>query len=180
MQWIGALALLGCSALVAAVTPSDAVAQAPFRTELIPGGQVDGRTISGELLDVRLAEEITDGVWSAEGNWLILDLEVEARKRDETLWYARLERADGVQFRSSERPASLRDQGLSAGLPVRGSLVFELSDQTLGQKVRVDIGTVVADPRADSLLSLEIDLAELTPVQEAQLLPTEPVEQGSD
>lgn len=177
-SWIGGVALLLLAAGVAAVIPTDAATEAPFRTELITGEKVETRAIAATLLDVRLADVAELDGWSASGTWLVIDVEIEATREEESLYYVHLEQTDGTKFRASERPESLLDERLSPGLPLRGSVAFELPKHMRDESVRVDFGTMLADARADGLLSLEVDLASLESLPVAELLGTEPGIQG--
>lgn len=179
-SWIGGVVLLLLAAGVAAVIPSHAATEAPFRTELVADERVETRTIAATLLDVRLADVAESDGWSAPGTWLVIDVEIEATSEEESLYYVHLERSNGTKFRASERPDSLLDERLSPGLPLRGSVAFELPEHMRGESVRIDFGTMLVDPRADGLLSLEVDLSSLEPLAVAELLRTEPGTQGDE
>ncbi|GAA5149560.1 hypothetical protein GCM10025768_12970 [Microbacterium pseudoresistens] len=169
LPWAVGAALLVLAWLAVAIAPTDAQTEQPFRTTMPLGEQVSTRSLAGTLIDVRLTDRLLFGRWTAEGTWLVLDLELEATTAPESLRWAELERPGGEKYRATERIDSLLDEPLSAGIPQRGVLVFELPESARGEHVRVDLGAMLADTRADGLLSVEVDLAELDAMPELRL-----------
>lgn len=70
--WSAGIAMLLLAGVLAALTPSNAATEVPFRTELVVDEQVETRTIAATLTDVRLADEVTAGQCSVPGIWATL------------------------------------------------------------------------------------------------------------
>lgn len=161
--WLAGAAMIALAWAAVALAPTDAETEAPFRTTMPIGEHVEARTLAGTLVDVRLADRLESGEWEAEGTWLVLDLALETVDEPAALRWAQLQRPDGRGHRATERIESLLDEALSAGIPLRGVLVFELPADARTETVRVDLGPMLADTRADALLSVEVDLSALEP-----------------
>lgn len=157
---------------VALVTPDDDQAQAPFVTEVTIGERGIGRNIDVTVLDVRRADAVSVDDWSAEGNWLVVDLEA-ASVISETgilLSHAQLE-IDEVRYRASDRPDSLAGHPLTLGIPRIGSIAFELpADVDSGEAV-LELA-INGETRLDSVIVMPIDLGEVPHERETELLET--------
>ncbi len=169
---IGA-ALVAAAWGVAVITPAEDAEEAPFPVAVEVGDRGVGRNVAITVTDVHRAESISAGEWSAEGNWVVVDLEAEAVVSEfgALLALATLE-VDGRTFRASERPESLLRGSLSVGIPQSGSLAFELPDGVTGGSGMLRLG-VAPDPRLDSVITLAIDLDDVPVERAAELQPTE-------
>ena len=97
------------------------------------------------------------------GVWVVVDASVEANVTESIFGYARLKVGD-VTYSASTRPdrATIAATGLSVGIPWTGPLMFELprplvtgdAARTAELQLAVD-----ADPRADSMLVMPVDLS---------------------
>lgn len=170
--WAVGAALVVAAWGVAAVTPPDDAATNPFPVNVSVGEHGVGRNIAGTVTDVRRAETVSAGGWSADGNWVVVDLDIEAVVSE---FGVRLNRAtldlDGRTYSASERPDSLRSAPLSVGIPRSGSLAFELPDSAAGGDAVLRLG-LDADERLDSVIVLELDLADIEVDNETALVET--------
>ena len=114
---------------------------------------------------VQAAESVSakgfgDRIWTADGNWLVVDLVASARVEAASLGLATLT-VDGRTWTASERPTSMRQEWLQPGLGRSGSLAFELpaSLRSGAGQLRLGMGSLGAE--LDSQLVLPIDLGEL-------------------
>ncbi len=165
---IGA-ALVAAAWGVAVITPAEDAEEAPFAVAVEVGEPGVGRTIAITVSDVRRAENVSAGEWSAEGNWFVVDLDAEAVATEfgTLLALATLE-VDGRTFRASERPDSLLRSPLSVGIPVSGSLAFELPDGLTAGSGVLRFGAST-DVRLDSVITVAVDLADAPVAREAEL-----------
>jgi hypothetical protein len=171
--WAIGAALVATAWGVAAVTPPEEAAESPFPVAVAVGERGEGRNLAITVDDIHRAESVSAGEWTAEGNWVVVDLDAEAVVSEfgTLLTLATLE-VDGRTFSASERPESLLRGPLAAGIPRSGSVAFELADD-------VDAGTAVltfgldTDPRLDSVIVLECDLGEIEIQSDAALEPTD-------
>lgn len=167
-----AAALVTGAWFVALITPTEDDAVRPFVTQMQTGAEASGRNLSVTLLDVRRAETVSAGDWSADGNWLVVDLEAQAiiEERGGALVLATLE-IGGTTYQASERPESLFEASLAAGISTSGSLAFELPASVTGGAAVLRLGQR-SDPRLDSQLEYSFDLADLEGTADAELLAT--------
>ena len=172
--WAVAAGLLVAAWFVALVTPGEEQAQSPFVVAAEMGETTTGRNIAATVIDIRRAAEIredSDG-WAADGNWLVIDLEV-ASVTSEAL--TRLDHAivevDGVRYSASDRPDSLARAALAAGIPQAGSLAFELPADLESGPAVLELA-LRSDPRLDSMIVLHFDVADASPVPQAELRET--------
>lgn len=171
--WAVGAGLVATAWGVAVVTPAEDAEEAPFPVTAEVGERAVGRNLAVTVTDVRRAEGVGTDEWSAEGNWVVVDLEAEAIQSEfgTLLTLVTLE-VDGRTFRASERPESLLRGGLSVGIPLSGSVAFELPEELDSGEAILTFG-LDTDPRLDSLLVLDIDLAAIDVAREARLRPTE-------
>ncbi|WP_109209021.1 MULTISPECIES: hypothetical protein [Microbacterium] len=173
VAWSLGVGFIVAAWFVALATPDEQQAQSAFAVAAAVGEEATGRNVAVTITDLRRASEVSAGGWSAEGNWLVVDLDAAAVVAEENahLNHAMLE-IDGVRFSASDRPDSLSRAALSAGVPVSGSLAFELPEG-------LDAGTgtlelaLAADTRLDSMIVLEVDLGEVAEVTTAELAASE-------
>lgn len=175
-RWVGWAvggALIAAAWGVALITPPEDAFERPFPVTVEVGERGEGRNIAITVRDVRRAETVSAGEWSAEGNWVVVDLEAEAviSEFGTLLTLATLE-VDGRTYSASERPDSLRRGSLAVGIPRSGSLAFELADDVEPAEAVLTFG-LDTDPRLDSLIVVPIDLRESDVEADAELQPTE-------
>lgn len=176
MRWVsGAIgaALVAVAWGVAAITPTEDSAEDPFPVTVAVGERGEGRNIAVTVDDIRRAETVTAGEWTADGNWVVVDLDAEAvvTESGTLLTLATLE-IDGRTFSASERPESLRRASLAVGIPQSGSVAFELPADVRGGEGVLTFG-LDTDPRLDSLIVLDVDLDAIEIEEEAALLATD-------
>jgi hypothetical protein len=174
-RWIAAgigAALVTTAWFVALATPTEDDAVTPFTVQMQPGEQTSGRNLAVTLREVRRADSVTAGDWTADGNWVLVDLEARAIHEEfgSALVLATL-RIDGVTYQASERPESLFEQTLAVGIPKTGTLAFELAESVTGGTAVLNLG-LRSDTRLDSLLEYSFDLETVDVTSEGDLIPT--------
>lgn len=169
--WPIGVGLVVAAWFVALATPGEEQAQAPFRVTATLGEQAVGRNIAVTVTDVRRASGVDAGGWSTEGNWLVIDVDAQSvlSEAGASLGHAMVE-IDGVRFSASDRPLSLVDHPLATGIPVTGSLAFELPDELTSGAGTLELAVDGTDTRLDSMIVLPFDLAEVAVVGETALL----------
>lgn len=179
LPWVVAVALLVGAGVVVALEPSEQLAQGPFVVDVGLGEQGTGRTIEATIHDVRVAErvelETSDGWTGAtEGVWVVAD--VTAQSLLDSAGVQGFLLVGDNEFRGSERldTEGLESAVLSPGIPVTGTLVFEIPRELLAQahSARVMVG-LSPDWRLDSIIATTVDLSSLTV---ATSTPASPVE----
>lgn len=173
-SWSIGTGLVVAAWFVALVTPGDDRVQDAFRLETAVGSAVTGRNIAVTVHDIRRTERVSAGGWSAEGNWVVVDLDaasIVSESSTSLLRHAELV-VDGVRFRASERPRTLFGMPLSAGVSQSGSLAFELPDELDGGDAILEIA-LPRDTRLDSMIVVPFDLAAITRRAEIELRETE-------
>lgn len=157
---------------VALVTPGEERVTSPFPVTAAVGDEGAGRNIAVTVTDMHRAAEVTAGGWSAEGNWLVVDLDVASVVSESGTLLSHLELVvDGVRYGASERPESLRRAGLSAGIPRSGSLAFELPEDLIDGDAVLELA-IDGDTRLDSMIVVPFDLADVPDVGAAELTET--------
>ena len=172
MQWAVGIGLVVAAWGVAAITPVEERREAPFEVRAAVGEAGVGRNIAVTVDDVSRSEKVTSGRWVMEGNWIVVDLDVAAVTSESGVKLGNIALVvDGVTFSASERPPSLRNAALHAGVPQSGSVVFELpKDLDSGRgEIRFSLNT---NDRLDSVIVVPIDLSELSTVKNAELVKT--------
>lgn len=160
-----AVALIAVAFVVRLTQPSDAQQLEPFVTTVEVGQSAEGRDITLTVNDAYLADRLTTSTWTGEteGVWLVVDATIGSKLESESP-YATL-RADGVEWRSSDRAGDSSLGGLvDAGLPQTGSFVFELPksliDTDAGRHVTVRFANSLV-VQLDSAFDLPLDLSTL-------------------
>ena len=156
----------------AAVTPGEEESQAPFPVAAAIGEPATGRNLTATVTDVRRTAQVVaaDG-WKAEGNWLVVDLQAgSVISEGGVIKHAILE-IGGVRFSASDRPESLLDTAMTAGLPQTGSLAFELPQDLTTGAGTLELALAL-DVRLDSVIVLSFDLADVPVVDEAEVIET--------
>ena len=159
--WAIGAGLLVAAWFVALVTPGEDQTQSPFPITVAVGEEGVGRNIAATVTDIRRVGELTAGDWSDEGNWLVVDLDVASVVSEfgVLLSFAEIS-VDGVRYGASERPDSLRQEGLAAGIPRSGSLAFELPDDLETGEAVLQLA-IDGDTRLDSVIVVPFDLADV-------------------
>ncbi|MGX5695493.1 hypothetical protein ACWKWP_04775 [Agromyces soli] len=180
-RWVPAVAgaaLLVTAWGVAALTPDEEAAEQPFVVQAPIGERGEGRNLAVAVLGVRAADAVVNGGWSAEGEWLVVDLEAEAVQSDIKSAFNRVSLDLGDRrYQASERPPdSLFEQPLSVGVPLAGSVAFELPRGALAELQQDDPGAELVlrfglerDDRLDSVIETRVPLDGLERIDEAEI-----------
>lgn len=175
MPWLLTLALLCGAWAVVKLTPPDDADQAPFVTTAEIGELAVARNLAVTVTDVHAARRVTDaGGWSADGTWLVVDLEAAAQVSQEAANLAIAELSIGGRtFTATDRGTTFVMHPLVTGVPRSGSLAFELPDDALTGnallRIAVTSGALGGVP-LDGMIELPIDLDELPVEAEVELL----------
>ncbi|WP_153006638.1 hypothetical protein [Leucobacter sp. G161] len=168
--WVVGLALLALASLLLRVVPSAADSEQPFVVSAEPGETAVGRTIEVTVSDVMFADTLRSGGWEQQANWLVVDISAEAAGADASTYLGRVALVlhggpDGDrEYRASERFPSLTTDPLIVGVPLAGSLAFELPAGAAGH-ASLELAEH-ADTRLDSLLRFDVDLDAVERLQE--------------
>ncbi|WP_019181805.1 hypothetical protein [Microbacterium yannicii] len=172
--WPIGVGLVVVAWFVALVTPGEDQAQAPFHVTAAVGEPATGRNLNVTVTDIRRAGEVSAGGWSAEGNWLVVNLAAASVLSESGAQLAHVELVvDGVRYRASERPASLLQQQLAAGIAQSGSVAFELPVGITNGNAVLELALEGVDTRLDSMILVPFDLAEVTDAGATELAATE-------
>ncbi len=159
----GAAALIVLAFAVARTEPGEGVSFAPFVSRVEQGQLGEGRDVQAVVDRAVLADVVEVGSWTGEttGVWLVVDARM-ATTESPGLAAAELRVGDRM-WRPSTRPSSgaLQMTALAAGLPMRGSFVFELPAELLAEPVAAHAVLQLAtdtDSRLQSVVELELDL----------------------
>ena len=172
--WAIGITLLVAAWGVTKVTPGPEFTEASFVTEARLGERAVGSELIVTVDDVVLVTTASDRRgWTAEGDWLVVDLALSAKTSEERalLGTATLE-ADGRTYRASERPESLLSEPLGAGITTTGSLAFEVPEEVTGSEATIRFASKAGDVRLDSVIEMTLDLAELPREDARELRPT--------
>lgn len=173
LGWLAGLAMVAAAAAIGQATLNDGQEQGPFPVAATIGESAVGRTFAVTVDAVRMADAVTGPRgWHASGNWLVVDLEAEARETETASILELMDlRAGGVTYSASERPDSLVDTPLSVGMARAGSIAFELPETVTAGEAVLRFGRTAED-RLDSIVELRLDLAALERVPTAELRET--------
>lgn len=155
---IGAALLVG-AALVHLVEPPEEIRQGPFEVSVQQGQNGVGRNIEVTFENLRFAETVESPdqfepwVGETEGTWLVVD--IVAQSRVEPVAVRSVLLIDGLQISGSPRgdDAGLERAALSPGLPIAGSLLFEVPSELLELSEARVLVMVNTDWRLDSAIS---------------------------
>lgn len=161
LPWLlTAVLLAGAWVIVKATLPVDA-AQEPFVTTATLGEAASARNLVTTVTDVHAARSVTDATgWSADGDWLVIDLEAAAQVTQEgaSLRTATLVIGDRT-FTATERGTTFLNQALVTGVPRSGSLAFQLPDDAWTEHATLRLG--LGTPVLDGVIEMGIDLSDL-------------------
>ncbi|SBS72372.1 hypothetical protein [uncultured Microbacterium sp.] len=172
LTWTLGVAFVVGAWFVAFATPPEDAREAPFVVTASVGEQATGRDIVATVEGLRRADTLIDGGWSAEGNWLVVDLSISSRVSPRTLAHATLRVGDRTFAATERADGSLYQQGLTAGVPRRGSIAFELPADLEAEEAVLRLATL-GETRLDSVIELPVPMAEIERSAEAELHPRE-------
>lgn len=172
--WVATAALLVGAWVVSKATLPDDAPNAPFPTVATIGEETTTRNLVVTVTDVHLADRVTDAKgWSADGTWLVVDLEAATGMTQDQSASRLAELTIGDRtFSATDRGTTFVEQRLVTGVPRSGSLAFELPDDVTGDRATLRLGmpgSGVGEVRRDTVIDLPIDLAAL-PVEAEVLL----------
>jgi hypothetical protein len=174
LVWAATLALLAGAWVVTKVTLPDDAMIAPFPHAATIGEPTTTRNLAVTVTDVHLAHQVTDSTgWTAEGNWLVIDLEAATVVTQNlgTLRLAQLTVGDRT-FSATDRGTTFAAQSLVTGVPRSGSLAFELPDDALDGRATLRLGIPsgsAGEVLLDDVIDLPITLGDLAVEDEALL-----------
>ena len=133
--WLAALGLVVVASIAVATAPQEGTIADPFVRTGVEGEVVHARELDVEVNDVRLAQQLDlvydeSGLFT-DGVWVIVDLTVTSNVGSVHLSYAELH-LNGIAYRMRVLPNPGMDFiYYGPGVPVSGSLVFELPTSAL-------------------------------------------------
>jgi len=166
LAWIAALGIAIAACVVNVLLPeqhltySTNATRIPFDLPLAVGQTTTGRTFSARPTAIRAATTIETAFGDvARGTFVIVDLVVDSTGADAraSLVGVELEAAGRTYGPTGRIPGTLEDARLRAGLPIAGSLVFELPPDAMHGAAVMRLATAL-DVRFDDRLVLDIDL----------------------
>jgi hypothetical protein len=134
-RWLAALGLVVVASIAVATAPQDGSIANPFVRTGVEGEVVHTRSIDVEVTGVRLTDELNlaydESRLGTDGVWVVVDLVVTSNIDSVRLEYTEL-RLNGVAYGTRSLPNPAMDFfTYGAGVPVKGSLVFELPTSAL-------------------------------------------------
>lgn len=173
LTWAIAIAMLVGAWGIALVMPSSDDAYAAQPVEATVGEEALGRNLRVEVTDLRRAPRIETTRWFGENSdWLVVDMSISSRVEQTILGNPQLILNDKIYSASERAVGSLLDVTLYADIPQSGSLAFELPPETTDEtaQLRLSLNT---DDRADSVITMDIDLGAIDKEESVTLHPTE-------
>jgi hypothetical protein len=155
-------------------TPDDKTQQQGIAVRGGIGQELSGRNIVATVDSVRLAETVSAGngwAGTTSGVWVVVEAGVEARVDDGVMLGTALILVDGITYSASLRPglATIADAGMSVGIPHTGPLFFELPRDVAEGAENAELQLALnTDPRADSIVSVPLDLSALDVAAEVE------------
>ncbi|MBO3662612.1 hypothetical protein [Microbacterium stercoris] len=178
MVWLAAIGVAAAACVLTAVTPHQHLvygtraASLPFDLPLeVGGGAVTGRTFSASLPEVRLAKAIETDEGTIEGDYVIVDLVAEATGADPRAAFGRVELLVGARtyYAVSHIDGTLDDTKLHAGLPLRGSVVFEIAPDDLDAHATLRLVPDVEEGFDDRVVAeLDLGAIEVSPMERVE------------
>lgn len=178
VAWALAVGILLLAGVVVALQPREQLIQGPFSVDVALEQEGTGRNIAATFHSIALAEVVEPDSFSewrgeSEGVWVVVDATVASRV-DNTILNSFLLIGDDV-YRGSERSEDgLESWSLSPGLPVRGTILFEVSPEVLesATSARIMVGAR-SDWRLDSVIATTVDLSSLVVEDTLLIAPVE-------
>lgn len=142
LGWLAALGLVAVASIAVATAPQQGTLADPFVQRGGVGELVHARDFDIEVLDVRLGQSLDiaydESSLATDGVWVVVDLVVTANVDLVQLIYSELH-IDGVAYRTYELPSpSMTFVAFGPGVPVQGSLVFEIPTSALDAATSAD------------------------------------------
>lgn len=168
---VGALALVAVAALAVSTAPNDTSIVDPFEVTGNIGQVVTARQVSAEVHEVRLAHELDvpygfqEVNGTTNGVWVVVDATLTGQLDTAGTAHSELHIGDYVFLASDILPTpALTDVRYGAGVPVTGTLVFEIPSSVLSLPGAATATLVVRDlftPQLDSVPVIRVDLSTL-------------------
>jgi hypothetical protein len=167
---VGLVGVLAIAWLVTQTTPTEEEWQAPIVVSGDIGETLTGRNIEAVVSEVRIAESVTaSNGWAGptSGVWVVVDVSVSSVVDDFGVSLGTAELViDDITYSASERPddGTIARDPLTTAIPLTGPLMFEVPRDLVGSEAATSATIQLAvnsDPRADSLLAIEVDLSAL-------------------
>lgn len=168
--WSLTAVLLAGAWVLNTVALPDSSSEASFATRTAIGETATTRNLELTVTDVRAARTLTDPQgWSAEGTWLVVDLDAAALQSQyaASLGFAELTIGDRT-YSATDRGETFYRQRLVTGIPRSGSLAFELPAEALKGTATLRL-SIPADVRYDGVIEMPIPLEDVA-VEEAIVL----------
>lgn len=162
-----AVALLIASGAAVASAPDSERITAPIEVRGGVGDILSSRLLTAQVSQVRLADYLDvkyrdAGDTSTDGVWVVIDLTLTPRERTITYSDAQLRIGDDVYTHSLVLPApTLYTMDYGAGIPERGSWVFELPMSALEAPGASSAVLVLQTQGLDSTPAVRIDLTSI-------------------
>lgn len=162
--WLVGAALVAAAGVIVAITPDEDAQDGPFLVHGVVEQSITSRELVVSVLDASFADRITveDDDWSADGNWLVVDLSAAARgtEVDATVRLVKLV-VDGRVFVASERPStSLLGAELRVGIETDGMVAFELPEDLTPGEAEIRLSPPYRTPNLDDVIVVHLDLGE--------------------
>ncbi|MEP6478704.1 MAG: hypothetical protein ABJB03_04890 [Rhodoglobus sp.] len=168
----GAFALVVAAALAVSTAPNDTSIVDAFEVTGGVGQLVTARLMSAEVHEVRLAHELDvpygfdDVNGTTNGVWVVVDATLTAQVQPIGTGYSELHIGDYVFKASDILPIpALTDVTYGAGVPVTGTLVFEVPSSALALPGAATATLVVRElftAQLDSVPAIRMDLSALS------------------
>ncbi|MDQ2697755.1 MAG: DUF4352 domain-containing protein [Actinomycetota bacterium] len=154
--WLAAGGLVIVASVAVATAPQSGTIADPFVRTGEVGDVVHARKFDVEVVGVRLAEELDldydDTTLATDGLWIVVDVIVTSNLDAVQLVYSEV-RIAGVGYRTTALPyPSVDFTTFGAGIPVRGSLVFEVPKDAVS-----GVGADTARVRFQTGISVQLD-----------------------
>ena len=135
LRWLASLGLVVVASIAVATAPQDGTIADPFVRTGSEGEVLHTRKLDVEVTDVRLAEQLNlvydETRLDTDGVWVVVDLTVTSNIATIQLAYTELH-LNGIAYRTRTLPNPGMDFiSYGPGVPVSGSLAFELPASAL-------------------------------------------------
>lgn len=171
-RWLAALGLVVAASIAVATAPQEGTLAGPFVRTGVEGEVLHTRVLDVEVTGVRLTNELNlaydETRIGTDGVWVVVDLIITSNAGSVRLGFAELH-LNGVAYGTYRLPSPAVDHiTYGAGVPVKGSLVFELPSSALeagglaDARVYLQAGVSV---QLDDIPEVIIDLSDLEVVR---------------